>query len=272
MQINANTKIAALIKHHPQALDVLAELSPKFEKLKNPVIRKVMAGRTSIALAARLGEIPLEKFWQCLAPLGFEIDAVETTGLSAETGGEIPGFVRQWPETQMVSLDVRPVIDGGEDPLRSILQQIEALPKGYALNIINGFEPLPLMQLLRYKGWKSYVRVREPDCVQTLFVRAENAENPAMPGYRASGNDWQIAIGQFDGLLDEVDVRDLPMPQPMHRILEKLDSLAPGHALLVHHKRVPVFLLPELESRRFTYCISETGGSEIKLLIYHKER
>ena len=41
--INANTKIASIIKQHPGALEAIVSLSPKFEKLRNPILRKFTA-------------------------------------------------------------------------------------------------------------------------------------------------------------------------------------------------------------------------------------
>ena len=43
MIINANTKIAAILKQHPDALEAIISLNPKFEKLRNPLLRKLMA-------------------------------------------------------------------------------------------------------------------------------------------------------------------------------------------------------------------------------------
>ena len=78
--INANTKIAALIKQHPDALETIVGISPKFTKLRNPILRKVIAGRTSIAMASKLGGCSIDDFFNKLQPLGFEID--KTTGVS----------------------------------------------------------------------------------------------------------------------------------------------------------------------------------------------
>ncbi len=39
------------------------------------------------------------------------------------------------------------------------------------------------------------------------------------------------------------------MPLPMHTILEALKTLPNDKALFVYHKRIPVFLLPELEEQ-----------------------
>jgi hypothetical protein len=54
----------------------------------------------------------------------------------------------------------------------------------------------------------------------------------------------------------------------MHTILEALNTLPVNEALFVYHKRIPVFLLPELEERKFTYRINEVSDAEVHLLIY----
>ena len=74
MTINANTKISTLIKQHPDALEAIVSLSPKFTKLRNPILRKVIAARTSIAMASKFGGCTTDDFFNKLQPLGFEID------------------------------------------------------------------------------------------------------------------------------------------------------------------------------------------------------
>ena len=74
MIINPNTKIAALIKQNPEALEAIVSLSPKFEKLRNPLLRKVIGGRTTISMASKLGGCSVDNFFDKLQPLGFEID------------------------------------------------------------------------------------------------------------------------------------------------------------------------------------------------------
>ncbi|MBK7558869.1 MAG: DUF1858 domain-containing protein [Chitinophagaceae bacterium] len=62
--INANTKIASLIRLHPDALETIVSISPKFTKLRNPILRKVIAGRTSISMASRIGGCSVEDFFK----------------------------------------------------------------------------------------------------------------------------------------------------------------------------------------------------------------
>ena len=96
MTINANTKISALLKQHPDALEAIVSISPKFIKLRNPFLRKLMAGRTTIAMASRLGGCSVNDFFSRLQPLGFEIDS-ETKEISTERMKE-----REWPDSTPV--------------------------------------------------------------------------------------------------------------------------------------------------------------------------
>ena len=114
MIINAGTKIAAILKQNAAALDAIIAVNPRFEKLRNPILRKVMAGRTSLAMAAKVGGCTVEDFFMKLKPLGFETD---TTAVVAEEAKKpLPAFIDSLKKEQIVELDVRPVIAAGKDP------------------------------------------------------------------------------------------------------------------------------------------------------------
>ena len=73
---------------------------------------------------------------------------------------------------------------------------------------------------------------------------------------------------KFKGHCRETDVRDLEMPLPMVTILAELENLNSGDALLVHHKKIPQYLLPELADRNFKVWIAEIEEGNVKLLIH----
>lgn len=58
------------------------------------------------------------------------------------------------------------------------------------------------------------------------------------------------------------------MPLPMLTILDELEKLPQTDALYVYHKRIPVFLLPELKDRKFEFRIKEISDGEVHLLIF----
>lgn len=266
--ISANTKIASLLKQHPGALEAIVSLSPKFTKLRNPVLRKVIAARTSIAMASKIGGCSLDDFFNKLQPLGFTIDKAAVKIKKDNENKPIPGFMKNLRADQIIELDVRPVIDGGKDPLNIIAQKVKDMEADSVLKIINSFEPTPLMHLLGKQGFESYAEVVNDELVNAFFHKQANKTLSAENEEKDYPKGWDATIDRFNGKLETIDVRDLEMPLPMHSILEALQTLPEEKALFVYHKRIPVFLLPELAEQQFSYRIKEINDEEVHLLIY----
>ena len=73
----------------------------------------------------------------------------------------------------------------------------------------------------------------------------------------------------FKNRIVEIDVRPLPLPEPMIKILESAEVLPRTHALYIHHKRVPEHLLPELQNRGFGWSI-EQNETDVNMLVWRK--
>jgi len=269
MLINTQTKIAALIKHHPDALEAIVTLSPDFKKLHNPILRKLMAGRTSIAMAAKIGGCTTEDFFKKLKSLGFEVDhTVSIADVDVAGKNPMPQYLKAMETAQLVTLDVRAMLAEGNDPLKTIQQKIKELQQGQVLQIINTFEPTPLIKLLEKQGFQAYVDVVEKNLVETYFYKGTDAESPEVEANAESSGDWEQMLKRYENNLQEIDVRHLEMPMPMMTILETLEKLPAEKALYVHHKRIPVFLLTELKDRQFDFRIKELSEGEVYLLIF----
>jgi len=265
MTINANTKISPILKQNPKALDAIISISSKFEKLRNPVLRKVMAGRTTLAAASKLGGCSVEDFFAKLGPLGFEID--RNTKAAVEAKKPVPSFINSLKKEQLIELDVRPVIASGSDPLNIIMEKVKTVQAGQVLKIINTFEPTPLVLMLEKKGFETYVDNISDNLVETYFYKTgknslEDINDNKTP------NDWESLMKRFGDNIQKIDVRHLEMPQPMLTILDALDHLPVNQALFVNHKRIPVFLLPEMAERGFEYRIKEINDGDVHLLIF----
>lgn len=269
MTINANTKIATLLKSNPNALEAIVSISPKFIKLRNPLLRKVIAGRTNIMMASKLGGCSVDDFFNKLQPLGFEVDKT-TIALHNEDEEEnpIPLFLKNIQHTKIIELDVRPVIESGKDPLNIIVQKVKALQTGDVLKIINSFKPTPLMHLLGKQGFESYAETISNELVNTYFYKKTGKPATIETKQTDWSKGWDEILSRFNKKLETIDVRALEMPLPMHTILEALETLPADKALFVFHKRIPVFLLPELEQKKFSYRIKEINHAEVHLLIY----
>jgi len=270
MLINEQTKIAALLKHHPDALETIVTLSPDFKKLRNPILRKLMAGRTSISMASKIGGCKPEDFFKALQPLGFEADTKGIISLEKELERKpLPDYLKNIKPQQIISFDVRTILAEGNDPLRNIQEKVKALKTGEVLKIINTFEPVPLIKLLEKQGFKTHVDKLDTDIYETYFFKTDRANTDTeLPENIPASGDWDLLLKQYENKLQEIDVRHLEMPMPMMTILEALETLPEDNTLYVHHKRIPVFLLTELKDRNFDFRIKEVQDGEVYLLIF----
>jgi uncharacterized protein (DUF2249 family) len=260
--ISASTRISTLIRANPAAIEVIASINKHFQKLRNPLLRKVLASRVTIADAARIGGTEVSVFFDRLKAIGF---VPEGEGVAASTPAATPK-----PDLPPLglTLDVREALQSGHDPFREIMAAAEQLPPNQALLIINTFEPIPLLAILGKKGFSHYTGYPETNVVYTYFYRT----GPAAPQNNRQVHDPRAAfdrlVHQYQENLVEIDVRQMEMPQPMITILEALSTLAAGKALFVYHRRLPQYLLPQLAERGFAYAYSEMGPNQVHLLIY----
>lgn len=268
MLINSQTKIAALIKHHPDALEAIVTISPDFKKLRNPVLRKLMANRTSIWMASKIAGCKPQDFFNTLKPYGFEVDPVATADQIPEEPKHLSEFIKEVQSAHIITLDVRAMLAGGNDPLKLIQQKVKALNPGQVLKIINTFEPSPLMDLLEKQGFKTYVDVIKNDHFETYFYRTNANGEVQLEATTEVTNDWDMILKHYVNKLQMIDVRHLQMPKPMMVIFEAMEKLPEDYALYVQHKRIPVFLLTELKDQDYDYRIKEVGEGEVFLLIF----
>ncbi|MBF0371132.1 MAG: DUF2249 domain-containing protein [Magnetococcales bacterium] len=65
----------------------------------------------------------------------------------------------------------------------------------------------------------------------------------------------------------DLDVRALPHPEPLKRILEETTRLAPGGTLTVLHNRIPYLLYPRLAERGLLVDTEEKPENRVILTI-----
>lgn len=271
MKINRQTKIAKIINHNKAAIEAIASINPHFNKLKNPVLRAVLAPRITIEDAAKVGKCNVSDFFEKLKPLGFEIEN-EENDLNLQTMQQTihPNLKEAIEKNNIYELDVRPSLAKGIDPFTLIMQTLKETPEDVVLKIINTFEPIPLIKILNGKGYASYVETIN-ETVFTYFLKTSNTTAPTNKKNNISKvkeEELDIEKNKFQNKIKEIDVRDLEMPLPMVTILNELETLQKGTALFVHHKKIPQYLLPEIEDRDFTILITEIEEGNVKLLIY----
>lgn len=267
MHINENTKIADLIKFNSGAIEALASISSHFEKLRNPVLRKILASRVSIRDAAKIGGVEVEVFFSKLRPLGFDCK-LSGQKREEEQKNDLVGMLRI--HTTLIDLDVRPFLASGNDPFSTIMNAIQELPIGVSLRVINTFEPTPLIRILEKKGFVCGVVQMSESEFHTYIKRTDSSEKLNVTEGKTAGDEHALVKKRFEENFMYLDVRHLEMPQPMITILKSLETLPQGKALFVKHKKVPQFLFPELVERNFNWSVHELSENEVDLIIYRK--
>ena len=174
-------------------------------------------------------------------------------------GVQRPPALERIPPASQVHLDVRADIRRGQEPFARIMATVKALGPEQALVLRAPFEPVPLLAALGKRGFAHWVDQSAPDDWTVWFYR-----EPGAPEQVA-----QVApvIARADGDTLVVDVRGLEPPEPMVRVLERLDMLRPGQQLVVLHERRPMLLYPQLDERGFAHETDEPEPGVVRIVV-----
>jgi hypothetical protein len=152
--ITPKTKIFDLLEAYPQLEETLISSAPEFRKLKNPLLRKTIARITNIGQAAVIGKLSVEALVNRLREQVGQgtIEQLDGTGTRYTT--ECPGWFRS--EAVVSTVDIREMLNRGEQPVHEVLAGVKKLGKNEILEIIAPFVPAPLLDKtlsLGHKHW-----------------------------------------------------------------------------------------------------------------------
>lgn len=139
--------------------------------------------------------------------------------------------------TDPLHLDVRPILEKGQDPFHAVMEARDTLEEGQALILTAPFEPLPLYDVFRNQGFTVEARQTEDGAWEVRFE----------PGAEATAR------------VQVLDLREMDPPGPLQKALEALSMLGREETLAVHTRFRPVFLLEQLEERGFDGDSNEEG-------------
>lgn len=269
MKVTKNTKISRILRENNDAIETIASINQHFMKLKNPVLRRVLAPRVTVKDAARIGAISINAFLEKLEKIGFEV-VYENENLQEQTA--VQKHSEPKDPSKIILLDVRPTINSGADPFKEIMGAIKGMKEDETLQLINIFEPLPIIQILQEKGYKTRTDKISDSEYHTFFTKeTKDSHEEIVANMPISEGSFEEKLVSFGGNLKEIDVRLLEMPEPMVTILKEIETLPDDFVLLVNHKKVPQFLLPELKSRNYEWMYKEVEPGLTQLLIFKKQ-
>lgn len=270
MKISRTTKISELIKENGEAIEAIASINPHFNKLRNPILRKILASRVTIADAARIGNCSVDVFFVKLRDIGFEVEDTIEHIVVPQIILKPHAIETAISDGRVVEFDVRESLSKGIDPFVLITEKLNSIPEGFVLVVINSFEPVPLIRIMQKRGSITAVETKN-GVVYTYITRNGEigiANNAVSLLNSCAPDELQAEADRFGARIKVVDVREMEMPLPMVTILEELSTLPEESALYVHHKKVPQHLLPELGERMYKVWVAVIDEGNVKLLIH----
>jgi len=262
MKITKDSKIEKFV--NKDTVNKLKELNTDFQKLDIWTIEKYASSGVDVKDFAKIGKMPINAFLKQIENLGFEVEyETISSDNQAETQGVSEGNLN------IVPLDVRPTIASGSDPFGIIMQAIANLKDHETLKIINVFVPIPLINVLKGKGFKSWTNTISDKEYHTFFTKADlSIETKTIERKEKTEGSFDTKLASFGNKIKEIDVRHLEMPEPMVTILSELETLPDDCVLLVNHKKVPQFLLPELETRNYQWMHKDIEPGHLLFIVF----
>ncbi|HSO76923.1 MAG TPA: DUF1858 domain-containing protein [Bacteroidales bacterium] len=153
--ITPKTKIYDLLEAFPELEETLIALAPEFRKLKNPLLRKTIARITNIGQAAVVGGLNVEEMVNRLREKAGQgaISIINEGGQKYTTAR--PSWFRE--DAVISSIDIREMLNRGEQPVHEVLAAAKRLEKDQILMIIAPFVPAPLLDKTLSLGYQHWV-------------------------------------------------------------------------------------------------------------------
>lgn len=77
---------------------------------------------------------------------------------------------------------------------------------------------------------------------------------------------------ESDLKIRRVDCRDLQPPEPLVKVLEEVETLEEGEAVLMIHRQMPKLLFPELSERGLAWEVTKQEHGEVEILIWKEKK
>jgi hypothetical protein len=167
--ITPKTKIGELLDAYPQLEPVLLSLSPAFQKLRTPILRRTIAKVATIQQISVVGNLPVDDIIKRLRREVGQPDAdVQITGTQ-----EIKDEPPLWLDKNRIkfNFNATPIINSGGSPMSEVLRQAGLLSSGDIMELHTPFVPAPIIDMIKGKKFLVYTVSKEDDVI-TYITRA----------------------------------------------------------------------------------------------------
>ena len=155
--ISPRTKVGELLDAYPHLEPVLMAMSPAFQKLKNPLLRKTVAKVATLQQVCVVGGVNIDEMIRILRKESGQNDGESGYENRIYQSAETP----QWFDDSRITgrFDATPAINSGESPMKEILHQASLLKPGEIFELQTPFTPAPIIDMLNEKKYKTHTIV-----------------------------------------------------------------------------------------------------------------
>jgi Domain of unknown function (DUF1858)/Uncharacterized conserved protein (DUF2249) len=144
--ISATTKLSKALELHPDVLEYIISLDPHdFDRLRNPVMRKLMSPRISLGRIATMTGMNVNALLEQIAILsGAKVEPSTDEILNTPSSSERPAWVTDTTRTvNLLPMDELLT----EDPMPPVMLEVKKLKPGEVLLIRHKWEPQPFYDI-----------------------------------------------------------------------------------------------------------------------------
>jgi DUF438 domain-containing protein len=252
MELNAKTKIDHLLQRHPFLLEYLTTLSPRFENLKNPIMRKTIGKVATLEKAAAIGGLDVEKL---VSALKAEIEKHGgREAVSGKSSGSDPhGEDRALPAArQQILKGIIKDLHNGED-MKVLKQRFKELVRG-----VEAPEIARMEQELMNEGLPAEEIKRLCDVHVEIFKEALEEQDRPQPPAGHPIHTFMKENRASEDIMSETSILIGRLGQPPGNEAFKEHRRALGtlidrlSEINIHYTRKENQLFPMLEAHHFT--------------------
>jgi len=151
--ISPKTRVGELLDAYPGLEEVLMAMSPAFEKLKNPVLRKTVAKVATLHQVSKVGGVNIDEMIRILRKSSGQPETEYLAEDQVSHNSELP----EWYDKAKIieKFDATPIINSGESPMKEILHRAALLKPGEIFELQTPFTPAPIIDMLHAKKFKT---------------------------------------------------------------------------------------------------------------------
>ncbi|MDR3615307.1 MAG: hypothetical protein P4L53_17240 [Candidatus Obscuribacterales bacterium] len=174
--MNGASKLSEALNAHPAVLDYIISLNPgEFERLRNPLMRKVMPQRITlrrVAVMAGIKEVEIVARVNEIAGLPIDLSAPSSHHEQLPgSPADKPGWLIHAAPEEIIWVDLIPTDEVLGDPMPTVSTAINTMKHGSIVGIKHKWEPQPFYDIWYARGFDFWAEKINKDLWHVFVFR-----------------------------------------------------------------------------------------------------